>query len=64
MNGLFSKDYKQYPPETAAVKLAEEQHAHGVKCRMNPNTFRVEYIRSDGSIVPEYGYYSWIMSTM
>ena len=45
------------PQEHAAMKLAEAQHAPGVICRMNPRTFRVEYIREDGSIVPDYQYF-------
>ena len=57
MNIMFNHSYKQFPPETAAVKLAEEQHAPDVTVRMNPRTFRVEYIRKDGSIVPDYEYF-------
>lgn len=49
--------YKIYPPEVAAREIAKQQHAPGVKVRMNPDTFRVEYIRPDGSIVPDYSYY-------
>lgn len=56
MGDMLNRSWKQYPPETAARKLAEEQHAPGVMCRMNSN-FRVEYIRPDGSIVPGYEYY-------
>ena len=54
---MFTTSYKQFPPETAAYKLAEEQHASGVTCRMNPRTFKVEYIRPDGTVVPDYNYY-------
>lgn len=28
-----------------------------MRVRMNPRTFRTEYIRPDGSIVPGYEYY-------
>ena len=45
--------------EHAALKLSEAQHARGVAVRMNPKTFRVEYIRPDGSIVPPY---SWFLA--
>lgn len=45
------------PQEHAALKLAEAQHAPGVTVRMNPKTFRVEYIRPDGSIVPPYAWF-------
>lgn len=45
--------------EHAALKLSEAQHAPGVTVRMNPKTFRVEYIRPDGSIVPPY---SWFLA--
>ena len=45
--------------EHAALKLAEAQRANGVTVRMNPKTFRVEYIRPDGSIVPPY---SWFLA--
>ena len=54
---MFTASYKQFPPETAAYKLAEQQHAPGVTCRMNPRTFKVEYIRPDGTVVPDYNYY-------
>lgn len=47
------------PHEHATLKLSEAQHAHGVTVRMNPRTFRVEYIRPDGSIVPPY---SWFLA--
>lgn len=57
MNNTFNRSWKQYPHETAAIKLAEEQHTPGVTARMNPTTFRIEYIRQDGSIVPGYDYY-------
>lgn len=49
--------YKIGPHEVAEMKLESEQHAPGVTCRMNKQTFRVEYIRPDGSIVPSYEYY-------
>lgn len=45
------------PQEHAALKLSEAQHAPGVTVRMNPKTFRVEYIRPDGSIVPSYAWF-------
>lgn len=36
----------------ADMKRAEPEHASGVAVRMNPNTFRVEYYRTDtGEIV-------------
>lgn len=54
---ILNPSYKQYPPERAAVKLAEAQHAPGVTVRMNPRTFRVEYIRPDGSKVPDYQWF-------
>lgn len=57
MTGLLNPTFKRYPPETAAYKLAEEQYAPGVTCRMNPQTFRVEYIRPDGSKVPGYEHF-------
>lgn len=37
--------------EHEAFKLAERQHAPGVTCRMNPRTFRVEYIDVNGGLV-------------
>jgi hypothetical protein len=43
--------------EHAALKLAEAQHAPGVTVRMNPTTYRVEYIRPDGTIVPGYKWF-------
>lgn len=54
----FSK-FTETPQEHAAVMLSEAQHAPGVTVRMNPKTFRVEYIRPDGSIVPPY---SWFLT--
>lgn len=54
---LWSHNYVQYPSETAAAILAQEQHAPGVRVRMNPQSFRTEYIRPDGSVVPGYEYY-------
>lgn len=54
---MFTTSYKRFPPETAAYKLAEEQHAPGVTCRMNPRTFKVEYIQPDGSTVPDYNHF-------
>lgn len=57
MGQLLNKSFVRYPHETAAVKLAEEQHAFGVTVRLNPNNFRVEYVRPDGSIVPDYKYF-------
>lgn len=49
-------DYKQYPPETAAAILAQEQHAPGVTCTLS-SSYTVVYIRPDGSTVPDYAYY-------
>ena len=49
--------FTQTLPEAAASKLAEAQHAPGVTPRVNPRTFRVEYVRPDGSIVPDYSHY-------
>lgn len=43
--------------EYAAMKLAEAQHAEGVTVRMNPRTFRTEYINPDGTLVPDYTYF-------
>jgi len=37
--------------EYEGFKLAERQHAPGVTCRMNPRTFRVEYIDANGGLV-------------
>lgn len=54
---LWNHSYVQYPADTAATILAQEQHAPGVSIRMNPRTFRTEYIRPDGSYVPGYEYY-------
>lgn len=51
--------FTETPQEHAAVMLSEAQHAPGVTVRMNPKTFRVEYIRPDGSIVPPY---SWFLA--
>lgn len=51
--------FTETPQEHAAVMLSEAQHAPGVTARMNPNTFRVEYIRPDCSIVPPY---SWFLT--
>lgn len=48
--------YKQYPPETAAAILAQEQHAPGVTCYMGSD-YRVHYRRPDGTTVPDYSYY-------
>lgn len=44
-------------PEYAAMKMAEAQHAEGVTVRMNPRTFKTEYIRPDGTPVPDYDYF-------
>ena len=44
------------PSVAAALWVAEEQYAPGVTVRMNPRTFRIEYIRADGSLVPDYLY--------
>lgn len=43
--------------EHAAMKMAEAQHAEGVTVRMNPRTFKTEYIRPDGTPVPDYNYF-------
>lgn len=56
METLIHKTYIIHAPEIAAIKLAEEQHAPGVTVRMNEN-YKVEYVRTDGSIVPNYEYY-------
>lgn len=37
--------------EYEAFKRAERQHAPGVACRMNPRTFRVEYINEKGELI-------------
>ena len=57
MGSMFNRSWKQYPPERAAEKLAEAQHAPGVTVRMNPRTFRVEYVQPDGNLVPDYNYF-------
>lgn len=54
---MFNQSYIRYPEDTAAYALAAAQHAPGVTCRMNPQTFRVEYIRPDGTIVPDYQHF-------
>lgn len=54
---LLNRSYIQLPHERAAFKQAEAEHAKGVTVRMNPRTFKVEYVRPDGSIVPDYDYY-------
>ena len=41
--------------EHEAMKRAEREHAPGVACRMNPNTFRVEYYEvATGKIVSSH----------
>lgn len=41
--------------EHEAFKRAEREHAPGVRCRMNPNTFRVEYYdEKTGEIVSSH----------
>lgn len=57
MNQFAENRFIRFPPETAAAKLAEEQHAPGVTCRMNPLTFHVEYIRPDGTTVQGYPHF-------
>lgn len=54
---ILNPTFKQYPHERAAVKLSEAQHAQGVTVRMNQKTFRVEYIKPNGEIVPGYEYF-------
>lgn len=54
---LLNRRYIQLPHERAAFKQVEAEHAKDVTVRMNPRTFKVEYIRPDGSIVPDYDYY-------
>ena len=43
--------------EHAAIKTSEAQHAKGVTVRMNPRTFKTEYINPDGSIIPDFNYF-------
>lgn len=57
MGALLNPSYKRFPPETAAYALAEAQHAPGVTCRLNRKTFRTEYVKPDGSVVPEYEHF-------
>lgn len=52
---IFDRQITVY--EYAAIKQAEAQHAEGVKVRMNPKTFQIEYINPDGSLVPNYEYF-------
>lgn len=47
----------EYPHATATRALAEAQHAPGVICRYNPQRFVVEYIRPDGTLIPNYEHY-------
>lgn len=54
---MFNNSFQLTIPEYASMKLAEAQHAPGVHPRMNPRNFRVEYVRPDGSIVPEYDWF-------
>ena len=53
---MLINSYKQYPAETAAVILAQEQHAPGVTCYVGRD-YRVHYLRPDGTTVPGYDYY-------
>lgn len=53
---MLTNNYKQYPAETAAAILAQEQHAPGVVCYVGGD-FRVHYRRPDGSVVPDYAYF-------
>jgi len=53
---MNNNSWKQYPWETALKAQAKEEHAPGVRQRMN-SSFKVEYIRQDGSIVPDYEYF-------
>lgn len=53
---MYNNSYKQYPPETAAAILAQEQHAPGVTCYTGSD-YRVHYRRPDGTAVPDYSYY-------
>jgi hypothetical protein len=56
--GQFSEyGHIQYPEQKAAVLLGEAQHAMCVKCRYNHNTFRVEYVKPNGELVPDYKYF-------
>ena len=55
--GMINNTFQLTIPEYASMKLAEAQHAPGVTQRMNPRTFRVEYIRPDGTLVPEYDWF-------
>lgn len=57
MGNMLNRSYKQFPHETAAYALAAAQHAPGVTCRMNRQTFRTEYINPDGSLVPDYDHF-------
>lgn len=43
------------PHEYAAHWLANEQHAKGNTVRLR--NFKVEYVRPDGSVVPDYDHY-------
>lgn len=52
MYNLF--DHTMTPQMHAAYRMTEAQHAPGVTVRVNPDTFRVEYIRRNGSMVPGY----------
>lgn len=55
--GMINNTFQLTIPEYASFKQAEAQHAPGVTQRMNPITFRVEYIRPDGTLVPEYDWF-------
>lgn len=54
---LISPSFVCRAADTAAYKLTEAQHAPGVTQRLNPQTFRVEYIRPDGSVIPPYSHF-------
>ncbi len=57
MNQFAENSFIRYPEQTAAVMLAEAQHAPGVSCRMNPRTYRIEYLTADGELVPNYSHF-------
>ena len=57
MGEMFNRSYKEFPHERAARKLAEAQHQKGVTVRVNPRSFRVEYVRPDGTLVPGYDHF-------
>lgn len=48
---IGGKQLKQYED---AAKRASIEHAPGVRVRMNPQTFRIEYIDQAGNIVSSH----------